>query len=93
MKETEARELTPEEDEELNELMNVALVRQVPIGIIFARIIIVSAMSFSAAGAIFCLIGAIWVPALICAGLTVVFLFLMFFIERGAEASSQSSHG
>jgi len=76
-----------EDDDELN----VALLRQVPLGIIFARIIVVSAMSFAAAGAIFFLIGGIWVPALACAGGTVVFLFLMFFIERGAESGSRSA--
>jgi len=32
-----------------------------------------------------------WVPALACAGVTVVFLFLMFFIERGAESRSHSA--
>jgi hypothetical protein len=76
------------EDEDDDPEMNVALLRQVPLGIIFARIIVVSAMSFAAAGAIFFLIAGIWLPALGCLAGTVVFLFLMFFIERGAEASS-----
>jgi hypothetical protein len=80
-----------ETDDDDDEEMNVALLRQVPIPIIFARIIVVSAMSFAAAGAIFFLIGAIWVPALACAGVTVLFLFLMFFIERGAESRSHSA--
>lgn len=80
-----------DEDEDEDEALNVALLRQVPIAIIFARIIVVSAMSFAAAGAIFFLIGAIWVPALACAGVTVLFLFLMFFIERGAESRSHSA--
>lgn len=74
-------------DEDDDEAINIALMRQVPLGIIFARIIVVSAMSFAAAGSIFFLIGGIWVPALACAGVTVLFLFLMFFIERGAERS------
>jgi hypothetical protein len=78
-------------DEDDDEAINVALLRQVPLGIIFARIVVVSAMSFAAAGAIFFLIGAIWLPALACAGVTVVFLFLMFFIERGAESGSHSA--
>ncbi len=84
---------THEEDDDGvdDEALSVALLRQVPIGIIFARIIVVSAMSFAAAGAIFFLIGAIWVPALACAGVTVLFLFLMFFIERGAESRSHSA--
>lgn len=78
-------------DDEDDDEMNVALLRQVPLGIIFARIVVVSAMSFAAAGAIFFLIGAIWLPALACAAGTVVFLFLMFFIERGAESGSHSA--
>lgn len=67
----------------------VALIRQVPIGIIFARIIVVSGIGFSAALAIFFLIGAIWLPALAFVGVTLVFLFLMFFIERGAEGANK----
>ena len=54
-----------------------------------AFLVVVSGMGFSAALAIFFLIGAIWLPALICVGVTVVFLFLMFFIERGAEAADK----
>jgi hypothetical protein len=80
-----------EDADEDDDALNVSLLRQVPIGFIFARIIVVSAMSFAAAGAIFFLIGAIWVPALACAGVTVLFLFLMFFIERGAESRSHSA--
>ncbi len=80
-----------EDEADPDDDLNVTLLRQVPLGIIFARIIVVSAMSFAAAGAIFFLIGAIWVPALACAGVTVLFLFLMFFIERGAESRSHSA--
>jgi hypothetical protein len=90
MADPDVRDETRNEDEDDDE-MNVALLRQVPLGIIFARIVVVSAMSFAAAGAIFFLIGAIWLPALACAGGTVVFLFLMFFIERGAESGSHSA--
>jgi hypothetical protein len=83
---------TPEEAaDDADDALNVALLRQVPLGIIFARIVVVSAMSFAAAGAIFFLIGAIWLPALACGGVTVLFLFLMFFIERGAESRSHSA--
>ncbi len=63
--------------------------RQVPLGVVFARIVVVSGMGITGALAIFFLIGAIWWPALVSLGLTAVFLFLMFFIERGAEASSR----
>ena len=89
MHETGAEDRIEIDDEEAFEHeVNVSLVRQVPLGIIFARIIVVSGMSFAAAGAIFCLIGGIWLPAAILAGLSVVFLFLMFLIERGAESRS-----
>jgi hypothetical protein len=79
-----------DDEEEFEHEVQMTLVRQVPIGLIFARILVVSGMSFAAAGAIFCLIGAIWLPALACAGVTVLFLFLMFFIERGAESASHA---
>jgi hypothetical protein len=75
-------------DDDLEEEGAVILVRQVPLGIVFARIIVVSGMGITGALAIFFLIGAIWLPAAISLGLTVVFLLLMFFIERGADASS-----
>jgi hypothetical protein len=76
------------QDEEAAEDEYATLVRQLPIGIIFARIIVVSGMSFAAALAIFMVIGGLWLPALACLGITLLFLFLMFFIERGAESSA-----
>jgi hypothetical protein len=75
--------------DDLEEEGQVMLVRQVPLGIVFARIIVVSGMGFSAALAIFFLIGAIWTPMFIALAVTVIFLFLMFFIERGAEAAGR----
>lgn len=91
MNETETPDQIEIDDEEAFEHeVNVSLVRQVPLGLIFARIVVVSGMSFAAAGAIFFLIGAIWVPAAICGVVTVLFVFLMFFIERGAESRSQA---
>jgi hypothetical protein len=72
---------TTDEDEEFAG----TLVRQVPLGIVFARIAIVTSMSFSAALAIFLGVGGFWLEALACIGITVVFLFLMFFVERFAE--------
>jgi len=57
---------------------------QMPLGIVISRIIVVSGMSFAAALAIFFLVGALWLPALAAAGVTVAFLFLMFAIERRA---------
>jgi hypothetical protein len=58
---------------------------EIPIGIVLARILVVTAMSFSAAVAIFCLVGALWEIAALAAVMTVVFLFLMFGVERLAE--------
>ncbi len=81
----EPAEIEESEDyDELNE-PSMQLVRQVPIGIVFARIIIVTAMSICAALAIFLAIGAIWLPALAGVGGTIVFLFRMFYVERFAE--------
>jgi len=91
VRETDTQDHIEIEDEEAFEHeVNVALVRQVPIALIFARILVVSGMSFAAAVAIFCLIGGFWVPALIFAAVTVILLFLMFFIERGAESRSRA---
>jgi hypothetical protein len=42
-------------------------------------------MSFSAAVTIFCIVGALWVIAALAAAMTIVFLFLMFGVERLAE--------
>jgi len=63
--------------------------RQMPLGIVIARIIIVSGMGFSAAFAIFFLVGALWLLALISIAVTAVFLVLMFAIERGAEGKAE----
>ena len=60
-------------------------VRQMPIGIVIARIVVVSGMAFAAAFAIFFLVGALWLLALVSIAVTLVFLLLMFAIERGAE--------
>jgi hypothetical protein len=61
-------------------------VRQMPLGIVIARILVVSGIGFAAAFAIFFLVGGIWLPALVSIVATVVFLVLMFAIERGAES-------
>lgn len=74
-----------DEYEGYGEEPSIQLVRQIPIGIIFARIVIVTAMSVSAALAIFLAVGALWLPALAGVAGTIVFLFLMFFVERFAE--------
>ena len=72
------------DDEELDETY-IPLVRQVPLGIIFARIVIVTAMSFAAALAIFLAVGGFRLTALASVVVTLFFLFLMFFVERFAE--------
>jgi hypothetical protein len=76
-------------DDDLEAESQTVLLRQVPLGIVFARIVVVSGRGIAGALAIFFLIGAIWLPALISMAVTVVFLFLMFFIERGAEAAGK----
>jgi len=70
--------LQPQDDEQ-------AAQPEMPLGIVLARIVIVSAMSFSAALAIFCAVGAIWAIAALATLSTFFFLFLMFAIERLAE--------
>ena len=62
--------------------------RQMPLGIVIARIVIVSGMAFSAAFAIFFLVGVLWLPALVSIAATAVFVVLMFAIERGAEGKA-----
>jgi hypothetical protein len=52
---------------------------------VLARILIVSGMGFAGALMIFFLVGGFWLVAAASAGATVVFLFLMFAVERFAE--------
>jgi hypothetical protein len=66
-----------------------SVVRQMPLGIVIARIIVVSGMAFAAAFAIFFLVGALWLLALVSIVVTLVFLLLMFAIERGAEGHAE----
>ena len=58
---------------------------QIPLGIVIARILVVSGIGISAALAIFFLIGGIWAPGAISFAITAVFLGLMFGIEKLAE--------
>jgi hypothetical protein len=66
-----------------------AAVRQMPLGIVIARILVVSGIGFAAAFAIFFLVGGIWLLALVSIVATVIFLVLMFAIERGAEGRAE----
>lgn len=59
--------------------------KHMPLGIVIARILIVSGMSFAAALGIFFLVGGIWTLGATALGITVVFLFLMFAVERLAS--------
>lgn len=59
--------------------------RQMPIGIVVARILVVSGLGVAAALAIFLLVGGLWLPGALALAAAAVFLFLMFAIERGAE--------
>jgi hypothetical protein len=66
-----------------------AAVRQMPLGIVIARILVVSGIGFGGAFAIFFLVGGLWLLALISVAVTAVFLLLMFAIERGAEGHAE----
>ena len=56
----------------------------VPFYVIIARIIIVSGMSFSAAAAVFFFVAGVWQVGLPALGVSLVFLVLMFLVERAA---------
>ncbi len=58
---------------------------EIPLGIVVSRIFVVSGIGIAAALAIFFLIGAIWLWGIVAAAVTVLFLFLMFAIERFVE--------
>ena len=60
-----------------------------PLGIVLARILIVSGLGFAAAFAIFFLVGGLWLFGLVSIAATAVFLLLMFAIERGAEGHAE----
>lgn len=57
---------------------------KIPLFLVVARILIVSGMSLSGAVAIFFLLGGIWQVGLPALGLALVFLVLMFLVERAA---------
>jgi len=65
--------------------------KQMPLGIVIARILVVSGMSFAAAAAIFFLIGGLWLFGLVSLVATAIFLSIMFVIERGAEGRAGHS--
>ena len=62
---------------------------QMPLGIVIARILVVSGMGFAAAFAIFFLVGGLWLLGLLSIAASAVFVILMLAIERGAEGSAE----
>jgi uncharacterized membrane protein len=59
--------------------------RPVPVYLVIARILVVSGMSFAAAAAIFFFLGGVWQVGLPALGVALVFLALMFLVERSAQ--------
>jgi hypothetical protein len=82
----------PERDYEEEDEADIPLGPQMPVGIVLARITTVSGMSFAAAFAIFFLVGGIWLLALAGLAGTIIFMALMFFIERGAESAAHTGY-
>ncbi len=58
--------------------------QEIPLFVVVARILIVSGMSFSGAAAIFFFVGGIWQVGLPALGISVLFLVVMFLVERVA---------
>lgn len=56
----------------------------VSIFVVVARIVVVTGMSISGAVAIFFFVAAVWQVGLPALGLALLFMVLMFFIERAA---------
>ncbi len=56
----------------------------VPIFVVVARIVVVTGMSISGAVAIFFFVAGVWQVGLPALGLALLFMVLMFFIERVA---------
>lgn len=71
------QETIPEDDEP-------AAPPPIHLGVVVARILVVSAMGFAGAIAIFFLVGGFWLIALAGFAATILFMFLMFAIERVA---------
>lgn len=63
--------------------------RRVPPLIVFLRITAVMGIGFAAALAIFLLLGGFWQGGLASLGAFLIFLFMMFYIERAAASYHQ----
>ncbi len=59
--------------------------RPVPLFVVIARILVVSGMSLAMAAAIFFFLGGVWEVGLPALALALLFLVLMFVVERVAE--------
>ncbi len=59
--------------------------RPVPLFVVIARILVVSGMSLAMAAAIFFFLGGVWEVGLPALALALLFLVLMFLVERAAE--------
>jgi hypothetical protein len=71
-----------EDLEETEEEEALGALPMIPIGLVVGRILVVSGLGFAAAFAIFFLVGGLWLLALVSLAMTVVFVVLMFAIER-----------
>jgi hypothetical protein len=58
----------------------------VPLPLVIARILIVSGMSIAAAAAIFFFVAGVWQVGLPATALSILFLVLMFLVERAAAS-------
>lgn len=58
--------------------------RKIPLPLVLGRIVAVSGVGFASALGLFLLIAGIWHIGLISLAATLVFIFMMFAIERGA---------
>ncbi len=59
--------------------------RKIPLFLVLGRIVAVSGVGFASALGLFLLIAGIWQLGLISLAMTLVFIFMMFAIERGAD--------
>ena len=64
--------------------------RRASLPLVVARILIVSGIGFASALGLFFIVGGAWQVGLISLALTLVFILLMFFLERAAETGSPS---
>jgi hypothetical protein len=59
--------------------------QRIALPVVIGRIVAVSGMALAAAIAILAFVGGLWVAGLVAVAVTVLFMGMMFLIERGAE--------